>query len=40
MTVEILKEALAGSDVLGLDIISAQLPEIFSQYVLNVSDPP
>jgi len=39
MTVSILEEALADSDVLGLDIISAQLPEIFSQYVLNVSDP-
>ena len=40
MTVSILEEALADSDVLGLDTISAQLPEIFSQYVLNVSDPP
>ncbi|MEE8109104.1 MAG: M15 family metallopeptidase [Gammaproteobacteria bacterium] len=40
MTVGILNEALAGSDVLGLDIILAQLPEIFSQYVLNVSDRP
>ncbi|MCZ6912440.1 MAG: M15 family metallopeptidase [Proteobacteria bacterium] len=40
MTVAILEEALADSDVLGLDTISAQLPEIFSQYVLNVSDPP
>ena len=39
MTVSILEEALADSDVLGLDIISAKLPEIFSQYVLNVSDP-
>lgn len=40
MTVKILEEALADSDVLGLEIISAQLPEIFSQYVMNVSDPP
>ncbi len=40
MTVEILAEALADSDVLGLDIISAQLPEIFLRYVLNISDPP
>ncbi|MFB3079765.1 MAG: M15 family metallopeptidase [Lysobacterales bacterium] len=40
MTIAILEEALADSDVLGLDTISAQLPEIFSQYVLNVSDPP
>ena len=40
MTVEILEEALVDSDVLGLDKISAQLPEIFLQYVLNVSDPP
>lgn len=40
MTVKILEEALADSDVLGLEIIFAQLPEIFSQYVMNVSDPP
>ena len=40
MTVKILEEALVDSDVLGLEIISAQLPEIFSQYVMNVSDPP
>ena len=40
MTVGILEEALAESDVLGLETVSARLPEIFAQYVLNVSDPP
>ena len=40
MTVAILEDALAESDVLGLETVSARLPELFAQYVLNVSDPP
>ncbi|MCZ6560715.1 MAG: M15 family metallopeptidase [Gammaproteobacteria bacterium] len=40
LTVAILEDALAESDVLGLEAVSPRLAEIFAQYVLNVSDPP
>jgi hypothetical protein len=40
LTVDVIAGALLDSDVLGKDIVLAQLPEIYQRYVANVGSPP
>ena len=40
LTAEVIAGALHDSDVLGKDIVLAQLPEIYQRYVANVGSPP
>jgi LAS superfamily LD-carboxypeptidase LdcB len=40
LTADVIADALRDSDVLGKDIVLAQLAEIYQQYVANVGSPP